>query len=87
MVDNLESFLERDSVLAWESSITSFRSAAAKALDKSVPVLLSGIVLGSLGVVGGPRGGVLKVPAGVFGSHWFVPRGSETPRHSVSSCC
>jgi hypothetical protein len=87
MVDNLEILLDWDSVLAWESSITSFRPSAAKALGKSVPVLLIGIVLGSLGVVGGPRGGVLEVPVGVFGSHWVVPRGSETPRRTASSCC
>jgi hypothetical protein len=57
----------------------SFRSALAQGVVESVSILLIGIVLGSLGVVGGPMGEVLDVPARVRdGSCWFGPRGSET---------
>jgi hypothetical protein len=81
MVDKVESFQDRNSVGAWGSSLTSFQSALGKALGKGVSVVLIGVVLGSLGVVGGPRGEVLDVPASVFGSCWFVlSRASETYR-------
>jgi hypothetical protein len=78
MVDKVESFRHWDSVGASGSSITSFRSALGKGLDKSVSLLLIAVVLGSLGVVGGRRGEVLEVPAGVFRTHWIGPRGLET---------
>jgi hypothetical protein len=70
MVDRkVESFRDRDSVGAWESSITTLQSTLGNGLGNSVSSLLIGIVFGSLAVVDGPRGEVLEVPAGVFQTH------------------
>jgi hypothetical protein len=71
MVDKVESFRHGESIGAWGSSITSFRWARGKGLGKSVSLLSIAVVLGSLGVIGGPRGEVLDVPASVIRSYWF----------------
>jgi hypothetical protein len=67
----VESFRHRESIGAWGSWITIFRWARGKGLGKSVSLLLIAIGLGSLGVIGGPRGEVLDIPASVIGSCWF----------------
>jgi hypothetical protein len=81
VVDKVESFRDWDSVGAWGSSITRFRSALGKGLGKNVSVLLISVVLRSLGVIGGLRGEVLDMPARVRDAIcWFTPQGSETYR-------
>jgi hypothetical protein len=76
VVDKVGIFWDQD--LVGESFITSFRWALGNGLGKSVSGLLIGIVPRSLGMLGGQRGEVLEVLAGVFRSHWIRPRGLET---------